>query len=280
MRKTSRTMMIIVSVLLSLVLITSTVVSGTLAKYTTTGGESSDSARVAKWGVNVEVKLDPAFAEVVGSENIESVANGDSVTINISNLKMGPGDDFSKALNVSLSGKSEVRLKVNVDIDIAYESIFIIPKGKFGVTEEGGTGYFPVGLTLGCNDVSGEYVNDYMTVPRNSVKSAGLHDNLILFEFSRKTSMNLTGIYGKDLSAEAIFEPNKDIVFHPKKYDNTVQDFVPVESVSINEFDLGFVWPFENENDPLTNKKDTYLILNNDDLSFEYSLTVTVEQIS
>ena len=54
MRKINRIIMILASVLLSLVLITSSVLSGTFAKYVTgTKSVSSNTGRVAKWGVTV-----------------------------------------------------------------------------------------------------------------------------------------------------------------------------------------------------------------------------------
>ena len=44
-----------------LCLMTTCAVSTTFAKYTT-GGSASDEARVAKWGVEVTMDADPAFA--------------------------------------------------------------------------------------------------------------------------------------------------------------------------------------------------------------------------
>ena len=54
MKKGNKILMIIVSLLLTLVLITTSVLSGTLAKYTTSSS-SSDSARVAKWGADIKI---------------------------------------------------------------------------------------------------------------------------------------------------------------------------------------------------------------------------------
>ena len=60
MRKANKIMMMTVSILLSFVLITSSVMSSTLAKYVTTGSASSSTARVAKWGITIEGGTDLA----------------------------------------------------------------------------------------------------------------------------------------------------------------------------------------------------------------------------
>ena len=55
-------MMRLSALLLVAVLLTTCVISGTFAKYVTTG-TATDSARVAKWGVTVEAKLDDLFVD-------------------------------------------------------------------------------------------------------------------------------------------------------------------------------------------------------------------------
>ena len=141
MRKNNKKLMIVVSVLLSLVLITTSVVSGTMAKYVTSGSSSS-SARVAKWGVNIEVDLDENFEKACG-DGVKIVENGNSISVEIPNLKMCPGDDFTKAINVTISGQSEVKLKVNIECDAEYtQSEFTIPKDTFGTEKD--IRYFPI----------------------------------------------------------------------------------------------------------------------------------------
>lgn len=271
MRKANKFMMMTVSILLSLVLITSSVISGTLAKYATSENQST-SARVAKFGVELGVSLDEEFEKVCGNYTI--TANNGSILISVPNLKIGPDDDFSKALHVSISGRSEVKLKVNMDIDIERSEIFEISKG---------TWYFPIGMTLGCKNESDQYVNDYLMIP-GETSDDSMYEPLLMANFPSRIFMNLVG-KGADKSVESVFEPGEEIVFHPAFFDRTVGeagDYVSVGSVYINEFDLGFEWPFEsNSTDKNANdKKDTWLVSQETIPSFGYTFTITVEQVS
>lgn len=96
-------------VLLVLTLITSSLVGGTFAKYVTTG-TAEDSARVAKWGVDVEwtgamfssVYKNPTDATTTVQADEKVVAPG---------TKGGP-------LALSISGTPEVSVKVTTDVSV------------------------------------------------------------------------------------------------------------------------------------------------------------------
>ena len=276
MRKANKIMMMTVSILLSLVLITGSVISGTLAKYATSTDQSTE-ARVAKFGVELGVSLDEEFKKVCGDYTI--TANNGSILISVPNLKIGPDDDFSKALHVSISGRSEVKLKVNMDVNIERSENFLIPAGNCGLIKD--TIYFPIGMTLGCKNESDQYVNDYIMVPGNTATDSQ-YETLLMFDFSNRIFTNLAGEYYKDMSVESVFEPGEEIVFHPAVLDRTVGDFVPVESVYINEFDLGFEWPFESDSTDknANDKMDTWLVSQETIPSFGYTFIITVEQVS
>jgi hypothetical protein len=91
------------SVMLMLCLITTCAISGTFAKYTATG-TGSDTARVAKWGVTVDVSgvtlFDKAYSDkVVSSEStVKVVAPGTSGTL----------------ANISIDGEPEVATTVTI----------------------------------------------------------------------------------------------------------------------------------------------------------------------
>ena len=73
MKKSNKMLMMIVSILLTLVLITTSVLSGTLAKYTTSTS-SSDRARVAKWGVVIEA--DYSAISIIDGVSIDEKSDG------------------------------------------------------------------------------------------------------------------------------------------------------------------------------------------------------------
>lgn len=58
MRKSVKIIIAIFSVMICLLVIISMTLSGTFAKYVTSGGDFSDSARVAKWGVTIKTDSD------------------------------------------------------------------------------------------------------------------------------------------------------------------------------------------------------------------------------
>jgi hypothetical protein len=58
MRKSVKIIIAIFSVMICLLVILSMTLSGTVAKYVTSGGSYSDSARVAKWGVDIKTYSD------------------------------------------------------------------------------------------------------------------------------------------------------------------------------------------------------------------------------
>lgn len=58
MRKSVKIIIAIFSVMICLLVILSMTLSGTVAKYVTSGGDFSDSARVAKWGVTIDTYSD------------------------------------------------------------------------------------------------------------------------------------------------------------------------------------------------------------------------------
>jgi len=76
-------MMRLASALLILTMVTTCAISGTFAKYVTEA-KTTDTARVAKWGVKVDVTGETAFAEAYGASDaaVEKTAAGATVVSN------------------------------------------------------------------------------------------------------------------------------------------------------------------------------------------------------
>ncbi len=120
--------------LLSLCLITSSFVGGTLAKYVTTS-EAADTARVAKWGIALQV--DGSLYGVnyeTGTASVPSTENDTTklsvATSNTSEKILAPGTKSDSGLHVSLTGKPEVSYKTNATI--SYENIYLT-NGSYGL---------------------------------------------------------------------------------------------------------------------------------------------------
>lgn len=97
------------SVMLMLCLITTCAISGTFAKYTT-NGTATDTARVAKWGVEVTGKFvadGSAFAKTYDSQT----SGFTGMTVSASEKVMAPGTSGTLA-DVEITGTPEVAVKI------------------------------------------------------------------------------------------------------------------------------------------------------------------------
>ena len=102
--------------LLMLVLITCCAVSGTFAKYVTTGG-ASDVAQVAKWGMTITFTEDKAFAaESILNANYTEGTGATVVASSTYNV-IAPGTEGTLA-NVNVKGKPEVKFNLDVVVDL------------------------------------------------------------------------------------------------------------------------------------------------------------------
>lgn len=108
------TMMRIASVLLVVVLLTTSVISGTFAKYVTSG-TGSDSARVAKFGVAIT-----ANGETFAKEYDTHDAGYGAITKSVvsTDKVVAPGTSGNMG-SMTLAGTPEVAVKVNYVADLA-----------------------------------------------------------------------------------------------------------------------------------------------------------------
>lgn len=132
------TMMRLASILLVCVLLTTSVISGTYAKYITTGS-SSDSARVAKWGVTVNAAAEGAFGtkyetddtnttfKFTGAHSVEAATDDNNNQDDV----VAPGT--SGDINFSIAGTTEVA--TNVDVSFGDISMITLPADKVVITE-------------------------------------------------------------------------------------------------------------------------------------------------
>ena len=111
------TMMRLAAVMLMCVLLTTSVVGGTFAKYVTSA-ESTDSARVAKWGVTVTVNGDTAFADEYDATDSAAIAKGVAKSVveasGSDDTLVAPGTGGSLVTS-SISGTPEVAVHVKCD---------------------------------------------------------------------------------------------------------------------------------------------------------------------
>lgn len=124
-------MMRLASLLLVMVLMSTCVIGGTFAKYTTQDS-ASDTARVAKWGVELAV-VGNLYGETYGEGDkiIEDNAMNASVqSLNAADDVVAPGTQNDDGMTFSLQGKPEV--SGTVTATLVYENIYL-NAGTYGV---------------------------------------------------------------------------------------------------------------------------------------------------
>lgn len=170
-------MMRTAAVLLVAVLLTTCAISGTFAKYTSTGS-AQDSARVAKWGVTVTCTDLSAFSTQYSISESEANAKtaGINYSVSSSNDVIAPGTSGNLA-NFTLSGTPEVAVKVEYAATVTLSNWTV-----------NNTYYCPLIINVGGTEVKG---TDYKNV--SSFQTA------IANEIAKHTSYIEAG---KDLSKE------------------------------------------------------------------------------
>lgn len=182
--------------LLIATMLTSSIVSGTYAKYVTSD-EAEDTARVAKFGVTVTASgslFDTTYKATTdntpGGENATDSEDGTTLTVEssgaineISNV-VAPGTKNDEGLTFAIAGTPEVDVKVN--IEVTNSSDIWLGSGTYpdmtnnnAKSFEVENAYYPIVYTLkqeGKNDVTGNLDKIIQALNSDTVYQAG--DNL------------------------------------------------------------------------------------------------------
>ena len=135
-------------IIAAIAIMTTSLAVGTFAKYAT-GDNTSDTARVAKWGVTVDINVgDGMFAE---SYDGTVVSASESVNV------VAPGTKNDTGVTFTITGKPEVRSKVLITIT---DKDGNNPKDVF-LHLDGKTTYYPVKFTLVQTSSASGILPDY-----------------------------------------------------------------------------------------------------------------------
>lgn len=131
-RKANRILMAIVLILLCLVLMTTSVVSGIFAKYTISK-QVLMMFSFESFGVTIDIIPSDGLIAAVGKNDIRFDESGN---LTVSNLLMHPGDIFEDALTFQIRGRptADAELKVEVTVankDNVFDNSFKINKQAF-----------------------------------------------------------------------------------------------------------------------------------------------------
>ena len=173
------------SLLLVLVLLSTCVISGTFAKYVTSG-TASDSARVAKWGVTVEVGTNNAFAAQYETDDdddeIASIAY--SVKSADGTAKVVAPGTSGTLLTSKITGTPEVAVNVK-------------RAGTFTLSADwvqGDNGYCPLIITVGTTEY--KWGTAYTPAGGSAKNIASIAD----FNEAINTAINKEANYGPNTS--------------------------------------------------------------------------------
>ena len=165
MKKLTKTLTRVCVILLSLVLITSSVVSTTLAKYTVTK-EGKTTAGLKKFGLDLEVTSQHDTTPA------QSNKSGDSLTLTFDDLTLKPGDTINDAIVVKVTGQPVVDARVTIDVTVTYNGEeFVIKRNDFAWLESNKT-YVPIQFTVNGTAATAAYNNLTASEAATAIKTA------------------------------------------------------------------------------------------------------------
>ena len=248
-------MMRLASFLLVAVLISTSAISGTYAKYVTEGS-ANDSARVAKWGVTLEMDGDSNFmneykthdAKYSGKVSVKSSDDAKVVAPGTSSADVDGGLTFKITGTPEVATKVDISMTVNNDIVLTageYDDATTAVAGdKFTLSDN----YYPVVYTL-TQTADGQGAE-------NKVIASG---NLNAIKTALETYAQ-TAYYAPNTKLDATFQLTWAWAFNGAQTLNGV------------DFDADIV-----------DKADTYLgnqaAVNSGNTKINYELTITVTQV-
>lgn len=132
-----------VGILLVVALAVSCVAGGTLAKYVTEG-QGNDSARVAKWGVEVEVTGN-GFKTTYGKDDVNAGSQIGDTVVSTADKVVAPGTrgEFG---GVNITGTPEVAVEVQTTATVDLSGWNVGDRGEF---------YCPLVFTIGDKKING-----------------------------------------------------------------------------------------------------------------------------
>lgn len=162
-------------------MLTTSIVSGTYAKYVTTG-TVSDTARVAKFGVEIAADGDLFGTSYVNATGGNMPSSETSATLTVvssnDNNVVAPGTKNSAGLNFGITGQPEVAVDITIAAAIKDNKDIYLKKGTYtDVTVQASTpaktfnlesDYYPIKWTLSKGDTP---ITDYENVTLSKINS-------------------------------------------------------------------------------------------------------------
>ena len=165
MKKTNKILTRALVILLALVLITSSVVSSTFAKYVVRK-QADVTVGLEAFGLTVSLTGIGALGEETQTDK-----KGDSVSISYTDVTLTPGDEtYKNAITARVYGEANVAANVTIDVKVEYGGgAFVVSKEAFSGWTEDKT-YVTIAFTVGDTNATDPYNSLTAAAATNKIK--------------------------------------------------------------------------------------------------------------
>ena len=155
MRKFNKILMMTVAILLTFVLISGCILSGTMARFAISK-DATTAATLQRFGAEVTVEVVTANLPTGATVDTTttSVLSGKTIACTVNGLKIAPGETLADIIHINLNGTANVNCRLTMDVvtifgDTDTKNSFYIPNGV-GVSS--GKTYLPIRIL--CDKVN------------------------------------------------------------------------------------------------------------------------------
>ena len=233
MSKVNKILMATVAILLTLVLISTSVVSSVFARFTIKKSAET-TVTLEKFGVSLKMEVD---SDLQSKSAPEWKQLGDSMMVEIKNLVLSPGDDFSDALKFTISGTPNVnvKLKIIVGVEIDSHDHWDLDGKTFESITTGSKYFLPVGFTIAANPATAD--DKYALKPwYNSSETTDFGNDSTL---KNKIAAGI----GSKITDSTVSGDTVSVNF--PKDTTTSTPTLNIDNTTTSQFYLGFEWPMD-----------------------------------
>lgn len=211
-------MMRLASAMMVLTLMSTSVISGTFAKYVTSDS-ATDTARVAKWGVNVVATDQTMFStSYIGTDSKTTVEVGGGLTDKL----VAPGTSRDAIDLFSITGQPEVAVKIEISINDSTKKDVFLKAGKYSNMITGGD-------ATDSFEFSGDSYYPVVFILKNDGSEVAKGNLAVIEEYLESTV------------SKAYVAPNTNL------------------TTTYGTYTLEWAWEFPSTEDTLVDQKDTLL---------------------
>ena len=232
MKKVNKILMAVIAILLSLVLISTSVVSGIFAKFVITKG-AEVPIKFKKLGVTLNI-LHSSDIEITNTTN-----DGKSVSVTFSGLNLSPGETKDNVIGFAFDGQQNFPIWITADVMIRPHADFMIAASGFDSLESD-TAFMPLKFKVGT--LANKDATTYQNVETTEAWISDTnYDNFVQSVSMKvcekvKVAMDTTGTIGYGSAGACVTE-----------------SFTATEAISFRNsakgIGFGFEWPLGDTSD-------------------------------